>query len=482
MTTGLLDLPREILFEIASRLCTPDLNRFIRTNRALHDLLFASLCKRSLKFINDHFISYVEHEYELGVRTMLSVGVKVDTRTVEAPYHTALMCAVKKHRLGTAKILLEHGANPNFRTDFLPLPLECASLLRSKFAMQNLLLEYKADVGLPGRRGRTPLINAIYRKALPYISFLLNKGADINAREPEGRMPLHIASEKYMPKELFEIIIGAGAQVDCFNRDNMSPLHIAAFYLLGDRMMALLRYGADINLRSPDGPDSGYTALHYAASTPESYASEAIALLIQHGADVDAVDSKGCTPFLRVRQESDPAAKFGRVETLLQHGADIKIQDHKGWSALHHQADCMSIDLVKWLCDQGCDVNLESNNQETPLFMAIMSHNYPKRRSVMVETLLHLGANVNLENTQKKSPLSLAAAAGCPNMTRLLLEHGADVHHRDRSGSTPLHLAVTTVGVFSRYPSLRPCPTKNEINQVIRLLVEYGRDIEAENH
>ncbi|KAJ5261309.1 hypothetical protein N7478_011904 [Penicillium angulare] len=482
-TSTLLDLPREILFEIAGWLCTPDLNRFFRTSRALHDLLFSDLCKRSLKFMNDHFISYADHGYEVGVRTMLSVGVEVDTRTLNAPFYTALMCAVGNNHIGTAKILLDHGANPNHRDEFRDLPLQWASPFKENFAIQELLLEYKADVGLAGVRGRTPLIDAIYRKADRYISFLLSKGADINAREPESGAPLHIASEKYyVRKDIFDVILGAGAQVDCFDRENMSPLHIAAFYLGIDRISALLTHGADINLRSPGGADSGCTALHYAASTPESYASEAIAFVIQHGADVDAKDDKGRTPFLLVRLESDSTCTYSRVETLLQHGADIKIQDHEGWSALHYQADSMSIELIKWLYDHGCDVNRENKNKETPLFMAISSQNYRNRSAVMVETLLHLGANVNLENSQKRSPLFFAATRGCPKMTRILLEHGADVHHRDRRGFTPLHLAVTTVAFLCNDKLLRPRPTVKEIHEVIRLLVQYGGDIKAEDH
>ncbi len=66
------------------------------------------------------------------------------------------------------------------------------------------------------------------------------------------------------------------------------------------------------------------------------------------------------------------------------------------------------------------------------------------RHPETVKVLLDAGADVNTEarNAMKVRPIHAAAAAAQIEVTRLLIEHGADVNARQQSGFTPLHEAA----------------------------------------
>ena len=63
---------------------------------------------------------------------------------------------------------------------------------------------------------------------------------------------------------------------------------------------------------------------------------------------------------------------------------------------------------------------------------------------------------------QQTTPLHLAAQGGKEQVVRLLLEKGADIEARDRTQQTPLHYAAYSGS-----------------EKLVRLLLEKGADIEA---
>ena len=64
-----------------------------------------------------------------------------------------------------------------------------------------------------------------------------------------------------------------------------------------------------------------------------------------------------------------------------------------------------------------------------------------------VRLLIKHGADVSARDKTHSTPLHLAAQAGSPETVRLLLEHGADVTALDGRHKTPLHLASSWVSV-----------------------------------
>ena len=74
----------------------------------------------------------------------------------------------------------------------------------------------------------------------------------------------------------------------------------------------------------------------------------------------------------------------------------------------------------------------------------------------IVELLVEQGADVTAKDKSFSTPLHLASSFATPEIVRLLIEHGADITAEDESRRTPLHLASASrwVGTEAFFPSL----------------------------
>jgi N-acyl-D-amino-acid deacylase len=118
-------------------------------------------------------------------------------------------------------------------------------------------------------------------------------------------------------------------------------------------------------------------------------------------------------------------------------------------AVLYGSADC-----VKLLLDRGANPNLRNASGATPLHWAVPD-------AAKAKLLLAAGADANARSTNlQRTPLLVAASyPGSTEVLRLLLEHGADIHARDRSGMHALGRAAVSADV-----------------DVVRFLVEHGSD------
>ena len=104
----------------------------------------------------------------------------------------------------------------------------------------------------PGDR-RVALANAAARGDLEETRQLLNRGAAINARKPEGgSTPLGEAS-LHGHVEVVRLLLKRGAKVDATNRDGNSALHVAAFMCHFDIVRLLLEHGASPRFKNGRG-------------------------------------------------------------------------------------------------------------------------------------------------------------------------------------------------------------------------------------
>ncbi|CEP01139.1 hypothetical protein PBRA_008451 [Plasmodiophora brassicae] len=151
---------------------------------------------------------------------------------------------------------------------------------------------------------------------------------------------LHWATTDNHP-EVVELLLSIpGVIVTDFPRnphDFVSPLQYAAHHGYTRLVELLLRF-PDIEVDAGAGIGLG-TALHLDAAKYDdderSDGTGIVTLLIDHGADVDAVDGGGSTPL-------HYAAQYGRtdiVEELLKSGANINRQNKQGRTPLHEAAN-----------------------------------------------------------------------------------------------------------------------------------------------
>jgi ankyrin repeat protein len=187
------------------------------------------------------------------------------------------------------------------------------------FGLMALLL---VILHLTGCATMTPLTAAAKEGDLTLINKLLYEGAKID--EPSsgkwGGTPLYwsLFDCKY---EAAELLLAKGANVNLTDSFGSAPLYMAVCCENVDPSLIehLIQKGADINYRNKS---DGWTSLHYAIS---SRSDDVARLLIEKGANVNALADDGTTPLiLAVKTDSVFIAKL-----LLEKGADVD------WSDFH---------------------------------------------------------------------------------------------------------------------------------------------------
>jgi len=152
----------------------------------------------------------------------------------------------------------------------------------------------------------------------------------------------------------------------------------------------------------------------------------------------------------RAIQKADTAG----VKRLLSRGLDPNVRDAEGTPALMAAALFAGADCVQLLLDRGANPNAADAAGATALMWAIPD-------VAKVKLLVAHGADVNAQSVNlRRTPLLVAASyPGTVAILQLLVDRGADIHAKDRSGSHALGRA-----------------TLNADAAVVRFLVEHGCD------
>ncbi len=93
-------------------------------------------------------------------------------------------------------------------------------------------------------------------------------------------------------------------------------------------------------------------------------------------------------------------------------------------------------ELVRWLVEQGADINARDNYGKTPLHQHAMSWNGN------TELLLELGADIEAVDYQNETPLFAAAGSFKPKEVQTLVTRGANISAENRMKQTPLEKAL----------------------------------------
>ena len=128
-----------------------------------------------------------------------------------------------------------------------------------------------------------------------------------------------------------------------------------------------------------------------------------------------------------------------RIQTLIRDSPDlINAKDKTFKTPLHYAVEKGQLIVVRFLLDNGAQVNTTSHRQETPLHQATMyGHN------AMAKLLLARGADVAAKDAYGRTALHHAADKGYQTLCETLMEAGAQVNGTDNHNSTSLHLAVS---------------------------------------
>jgi len=177
-------------------------------------------------------------------------------------------------------------------------------------------------------------------------------------------------------------------------------LQSACYYGQLEIVALLLQHGADVNFLEGSALSTACAQGH----------RKVAAMLLQHGADVHAGNDEAL-----LRASQNGYSKI--VALLLDHGADVHARDDE---ALRLASANERGDVMELLLNRGADVHA---SDDEVLRVACLNGRFQ-----VVELLLNSGADVHVRDDEA---VRLASANGNWDVVALLLQHGADVHACD---------------------------------------------------
>lgn len=310
------------------------------------------------------------------------------------------------------------------------------------------------------------------------LEYLMRNGAKSNATNFDGSVPLHVAA-RHGHHDLVKLFIHLSVGVDCQDYLNRTPLHYVTDQFYEDK-------------KDPPVFISGYdkeysTAVMAGVCSYQEEHTEIVSLLLSHGAEIDAPDSKGNVPLYYAVRHSCTRV----VEMLIRGGANVnEFLDDDKWAVLHYASYFGWMNVVRCLVAKNVNLNAETLRGDTPLILAAK-----RSHKEIVELLVKSGADVTSRGMLKMTALHFASKAGWRNAVKLLVECKADINARSSSGATPVMLAVKHSNfnifdyLFKQGADLVGCEGKKTIlhyaciagwSTVVQSLVDRGADIDAQ--
>ena len=230
------------------------------------------------------------------VQLLLDRGAEIET--LDKRGRTPLSYGALRRHIDVVQLLLDRGAEVEKRDDTGQTPLSLAADSAAVDVMQ-LLLDREAEIETRDDTGRTPLSHAaearggdikpyilgrqnverlndkipIYRYIAPTASIadsvrlLLDRGAEIEARDGAGRTPLCYAV-KARTIDTVQLLLEGGAEIEARDNGGRTPLSHAAESAVFRGSSAMVRFLLTlptINIGSED--DEGLTAIDWAEAT-----------------------------------------------------------------------------------------------------------------------------------------------------------------------------------------------------------------------
>jgi ankyrin repeat protein len=330
-----------------------------------------------------------------AVKTLLDHGADVNAKE-RVLGETALMWAAMEDHAAAIKVLVAHGADINAQSDKTTFPkfkfgdgivarttiLPRGGWTALMYAARQgavdaarALAEAGADLNRTDPNGTSALVSAIINLHFDLAGVLIDKGADPNVAEASGMAALYAAVDMHTLAETV-------------GRPNPKPHDTLDS---PDVVEALLAHGAKPNARlvtpimdrvhndgnSDAALGDGATPLMRAAKQADV---TLMRVLLDHGADASLSTKKGTTALMFAASRAGGFRGFGprasepdavnAVALCLERGAPINAVDETGQSALHLAVASGPESMVKLLAEKGADLFLKDQRGRTPLDVA----------------------------------------------------------------------------------------------------------------
>ncbi len=414
----------------------------------------------------DMFGDTVLHIATLGkaktdvLKLLIDKGAPINERNKQGvtPLALAIDQGMEEHVVFYANA----GADINAEDQDGNTPLTRALGSESIHMLQTLIT--KQNISSKDSAGNTPLHIAIMSNSpVDYIKYLIDTGADVNARNKSGDSVLYLAVQKNM-RQVGDMLLEKNADIFATNTENYSPLrlaleqggevqnwlitsqtlnttdgsgntplHYAAEWKLNNAMLGLIEKGAKVNSINANGESALFSAV-------KADSASTIHILVENGAVTDsrdnlARDHLGNTPLhAAVRWNALNAAV-----TLIQLGVDVNAQNMSGKTALSDCCRSGKTEMANLLIINGADVNAADATGRTVLMDTVAGHN-----EGMLSLLLQSGANPLIQEMSGRNAYHEAALSGNINIIRMIRNAGGNPLSRDSYGETPFSLVLRT--------------------------------------
>jgi len=257
--------------------------------------------------------------------------------------------------------------------------------------------------------GNTPLHLAIGSRNLTMIQLLLEKGADLKLRNAAGDSPLHVAVQMNAPDLLAILLASPTTNPDIQDDIGRTPLHTCT-----NEEVAQLLLDHNANVNAIDL--YGNTPLHFGGNNQVPI----VQLLLERGADVTARNIIGETPLHTILQRN--SINLDIIQSLIEYGADMEAQDYQGLTPVHLTAILRRPRVLQRLLDNGAYVSPISNDGQTPLHYAVLETTHRD----IVEILLRNEVDIEAYDANGYTAMDIAKpTSGLPYLLKDYSDHQA---------------------------------------------------------
>jgi len=290
------------------------------------------------------------------------------------------------------------------------------------------------------------------------VNYLIEKGADVNARDIRKYTPLTYAVVSSLPPEdknpIVKLLIEKGANVNVNYADDWSVLYLTIEN--GNKELALTLLSSE-NIDVNKKIVGGWTPL--LLSLKRGYKDIALRILDKPDVDVNTNTADGWSAlYAAISKGYDEIA-----QKILEKGdkVDVNVPYTGGWTPLYLSLHDNKLEIAGTLLQRkDIDVNFATSDGWTPLHIAVYN-NLPKQVALILAK-----ENINknpVKGKDKRTPLHIAVEHEYVDIINLLVAHkGIDIEARDARKDTALHMAI-------KYGKL----------ESVRALLNAGADINA---
>ena len=260
--------------------------------------------------------------------------------------HDLLHRAAKAGSAAMVELLVDTcEADPNRANKYGSTPLHVA-VAGGQVKVVESLINHHAALDVKDSKGKTPLLRSLVNCAIDsntrfkIVELLVKGGADVNQVDSKGNTLLHLPIFDHC----IELLLENGADVNAKNIQGRTPLYNAIAIGNYYAVKVLLDHNADVH----------QVPLFISVSTADPGVLE---LLLHHGVDVNAKNSKGSTFY----HEALWAGDARLVEVFLKAGADANAKSSEGEMCLHYALETKNINLARVLLEHGADLKAKTS-------------------------------------------------------------------------------------------------------------------------